>query len=191
MEQVIKCTNDTNKNAVRLCDDCDLPFCADCLRKDLSGLYYCQWCYPTLFKDTSAQNYEIPIDEKGLTKKQSEIQAEVNKKDNILKQKIEKTESYNIFKNIIVSIMIAIIWSVLADIYYVTMLGQDSANFGFYIMWVLIIMAILSVIFSIIGKEKDLKIYIICCLFILLMLDSYTSEHSILYGIQKFIGNYI
>ena len=162
MEQVIKCTNDTNKNAVRFCDDCDLPFCTECLRKDLSGLYYCQWCYPALFKDTSPE-YEIPIDEKGLMKIQSEIQDEVRKIAS--KNENLKHESYNIFKNIIVSGIIAIVWSIFADIYYVTMLRQDSANFGFYIMWVLVIMAILSIVFGIIGKEKDLKIYIICCLF--------------------------
>lgn len=91
MEQVIKCTNDTTKNAVRLCDDCDLPFCTECLRKDLMGLYYCQWCYPALFRDTSAPEYEIPIDER-LMKIQSKIQTEVTevaetpeKKNNIHK----------------------------------------------------------------------------------------------------------
>jgi len=91
LEQVIKCTNDTTKNAVRLCDDCDLPFCTECLRKDLMGLYYCQWCYPALFRDTSAPEYEIPIDER-LMKIQSKIQTEVTevaetpeKKNNIHK----------------------------------------------------------------------------------------------------------
>jgi len=76
---------------VRLCDDCDLPFCTECLRKDLMGLYYCQWCYPALFRDTSAPEYEIPIDER-LMKIQSKIQTEVTevaetpeKKNNIHK----------------------------------------------------------------------------------------------------------
>ena len=209
MEQVIKCTNDINKNAVRLCDDCDLPFCTECLRKDLMGFYYCHWCYPALFKDTSAPEYEIPIDEKGLMKIQSKIQAEVKKIDDTFKHKIEKTASKtdklkyiysNIFKNIMLSSIIVIIWSVLADIYYVTMIGKDSANFGFYIIWVFIIMAILSMLFSIIqislfiyrGEEADLKIYIICSLIILFIFDSYASYNfSILHGIQRFLGNYI
>lgn len=47
----IKCTNDANKNSVRLCDNCDLPFCAECLRKNLLGFYYCHNCYPALFKE--------------------------------------------------------------------------------------------------------------------------------------------
>lgn len=46
--------HDTNKNAARLCDDCNLPFCTECLRKNLLGFYYCQNCYPALFKDASA-----------------------------------------------------------------------------------------------------------------------------------------
>jgi hypothetical protein len=93
LEQVIKCTNDTTKNAVRLCDDCDLPFCTECLRKNLMGFYYCQWCYPALFKDTSAPEYEIPIDEKGLMKLQSEIQVEVKKIDNNKNKIIRQTIS--------------------------------------------------------------------------------------------------
>lgn len=49
--KTIKCTNDANKNSVRLCENCDLPFCAECLRKNFIGFYYCKNCYPALFKD--------------------------------------------------------------------------------------------------------------------------------------------
>lgn len=198
MEQVIKCTNDANINAVRVCDDCNLPFCAECLRKDLSGLYYCQWCYPALFKDTSVPEYEIPTDEIGLMKIQSKIQAEVIKNDTKFKLKINI--SYNIFKNILLSFIIFIIWSIFAYRYYVTLLRHDDSNFGFYIIGVFYVMAILSIVFSLIqiclfkykGEEANLKIYIICSLIILFNFDSYVTYNcSIFCGIQSFLSNYI
>ena len=64
MEQGIVCSNHPDKNAIRLCDSCDMPFCAECLRKNLLGFYYCQRCYPRLFENTAAPEYEIPCDEK-------------------------------------------------------------------------------------------------------------------------------
>jgi hypothetical protein len=50
MEQGIGCSNHPDKNAIRLCDNCDMPFCAECLRKNLLGFYYCHRCYPRFFR---------------------------------------------------------------------------------------------------------------------------------------------
>jgi hypothetical protein len=57
MEQGIGCSNHPDRNAIRLCDNCDMPFCAECLRKNLLGFYYCQRCYIGL-KNASAAEYE-------------------------------------------------------------------------------------------------------------------------------------
>ncbi len=50
MEQGIRCSNHPDRNAIRLCDGCSMPFCTDCLRKNLLGFYYCQRCYPRLIR---------------------------------------------------------------------------------------------------------------------------------------------
>lgn len=73
MEQGIGCSSHPDKNAIRLCDGCEMPFCAECLRKNLLGFYYCQRCYPKLFENTSAPEYEIPRDEKGLRRIQKQV----------------------------------------------------------------------------------------------------------------------
>lgn len=75
MEQGIGCSNHPDKNAIRLCDDCGMPFCAECLRKNLLGFYYCQRCYPRLFKNKSTPEYEIPRDEKGLRRIQKQVES--------------------------------------------------------------------------------------------------------------------
>jgi hypothetical protein len=58
-----QCENHPDKNAVRQCDGCDKPFCSECLRKNRLGFYYCQQCFPALFKNTPVpdirKNYTI------------------------------------------------------------------------------------------------------------------------------------
>jgi len=78
MEQAIKCSDHTDKIAIRLCDDCGKPFCAECLRKNSLGFYYCQNCYPALFKSNSVPEYAIPVDEKGLKKIQDQVESQIN-----------------------------------------------------------------------------------------------------------------
>lgn len=88
MEHAVYCNNHPDRNAVRLCDGCGVPFCQDCLREDDFYLcsYYCQNCHPALFKKYPASEYEIPIDEKGLKKVQNRIESQIR----------EKKEKFNI-----------------------------------------------------------------------------------------------
>ncbi|MCZ7356621.1 MAG: hypothetical protein O8C66_04790 [Candidatus Methanoperedens sp.] len=74
MEQAVECNNHPNKNAVRLCDDCGAPFCAECLRKNMLSFYYCQDCYPALFKNKTVPENEIPIDKRVLNKEEHDVQ---------------------------------------------------------------------------------------------------------------------
>jgi len=76
-DRPVECINHQDKSAVRLCDSCDRPFCADCLRKNILGFYYCEHCYPALFKNTSAPEYEIPRDEKRLRTKQIHVESDL------------------------------------------------------------------------------------------------------------------
>lgn len=75
MEQDVQCNYHPDKNAVRLCDGCGMPFCSDCLREDdlYSDSYFCQNCHPALFKKYPASEFEIPIDENWLKKVQNRI----------------------------------------------------------------------------------------------------------------------
>ncbi len=77
MEQVVRCNDHPDKNAVRLCDGCSMPFCSDCLREDdiYSCSYYCKNCHPEHFKKNPVPEYEIPIDEKELKKVQNRIES--------------------------------------------------------------------------------------------------------------------
>jgi len=77
---------------VRLCDDCDLPFCTECLRKDLMGFYYCKWCYPALFKDTfGTKNMKSLLIKKDFWKIHPRIQTEVPENNNKIYKIIMQT----------------------------------------------------------------------------------------------------
>lgn len=64
----VECESHPNKVAVRLCDGCGVPFCADCLRQKSSD-FYCKYCRPELFKNSINVEYEIPFDERLLSLK--------------------------------------------------------------------------------------------------------------------------
>lgn len=79
MEFVVECSSHPHKSGVRLCDNCEKPFCLECLRRNFLGFYYCQDCYPALFSNAASSNYEIPRDEKGLGRIQKKIEWDIEK----------------------------------------------------------------------------------------------------------------
>lgn len=105
MEIGVECNNHPDKSGVRLCDNCEMPFCSECLRRNFLGFYYCQNCYPALFSNVSAINYEIPHDVKGLERLQKQIESDV------IKNSTNEDVEYHtyIFNAIVVGVILVII----------------------------------------------------------------------------------